>query len=413
MWRKPWTYKEATSICSALLLTGILLQILVGKIDWESLAFPVNIILLILYLTALTAMHFLSSRIYLFRWMSTYSAAIPSLIAAVSLTVLMGLVRQADVRQTLNGPEAWLGFSQMLSAWPFVLLFTWLMSLLGMTVLHRVHHFNRKAWPFLLNHFGLFIAVLGAVAGSGDIQKLKMITGIGKTEWRAFDSQQNLVELPLAIELTNFTIDEYPPKLLLISNKNGQALPSGKPDQLVLEENTHSGRLGDWQIQVERQIPEAASVATTDTLKFVDYPSRGATYAAYIKVFNTRSKQQKEGWVSCGSFVFPYRALYLNEKSSIIMPEREPRRFVSEIKLYTQSGKKQTSTIEVNHPLEIEGWKIYQTSYDESKGKWSDISIFELVRDPWLPVVYTGIFMLIAGALWIFITASQRKEVKP
>lgn len=412
MWRKPWIYPEAASICGALLLTGILLQITVGKIDWALLAFPVNLILLTLYLIALTGMHFLSSRIYLFRWMSTYPAAISALIAVVSLTVVMGLVRQADAGQTFNGPEAWFGFSQMLSAWPFVLLFSWLMTLLGMTILHRLPTFNRKTWPFLLNHLGLFLAVIGAVAGSGDIQKLKMITGIGKTEWRAFDSEQNLVELPLALELTDFTIDEYPPKLLLISNQDGQALPSGKPDQLVLEENTRSGRLGDWQIQVERQIPEAGSVSTADTVKFVDYFSRGATYAAYIKVFNTRSKQQKEGWVSCGSFIFPYRALYLNEETSIIMPEREPRRFVSKIKVYTQSGKKQTATVEVNHPLEIEGWKIYQTSYDESKGKWSDVSIFELVRDPWLPVVYTGIFMLIAGALWMFITASQRKEVK-
>ena len=66
--------------------------------------------------------------------------------------------------------------------------------------------------------------------------------------------------------------------------------------------------------------------------------------------------------------------------------------------------------IEVNKPFELEGWKIYQLSYDESKGRWSDISVFELVRDPWLPVVYTGIWMMIAGAVCLFALSQKRKE---
>jgi len=53
----------------------------------------------------------------------------------------------------------------------------------------------------------------------------------------------------------------------------------------------------------------------------------------------------------------------------------------------------------VNNPYKFKGWTIYQSGYDEQMGKWSEISIIRLVRDPWLPVVYTGIFMLLAGAL--------------
>ena len=64
----------------------------------------------------------------------------------------------------------------------------------------------------------------------------------------------------------------------------------------------------------------------------------------------------------------------------------------------------------MDRSMEIEGWKIYQLSYDESKGGWSDISIFELVRDPWLPVVYTGIVMMMLGAVCLFVNAQKRKE---
>ena len=155
---------------------------------------------------------------------------------------------------------------------------------------------------------------------------------------------------------------------------------------------------------------ESARVATEDTVKFVAFHSIGATYAVYIEADNRLTGVRREGWVSCGSFLFPYKALRLDEQVSLVMPEREPQRFASDVKLYTQSGRKLEAVIEVNRPLTVEGWKVYQLSYDESKGKWSDISVFELVRDPWLPLVYSGIWMLIAGAVWMFVTASKRKE---
>ena len=42
-------------------------------------------------------------------------------------------------------------------------------------------------------------------------------------------------------------------------------------------------------------------------------------------------------------------------------------------------------------------------------GKWSRTSTFELVRDPWLPVVYTGITMMLLGAVYLFAFAKIGK----
>ena len=42
---------------------------------------------------------------------------------------------------------------------------------------------------------------------------------MGNVEWRATDDKGQLTELPLAIELKDFTIDEYPPKPMLIDNE--------------------------------------------------------------------------------------------------------------------------------------------------------------------------------------------------
>lgn len=407
MWKKPWNFGEGLWIGGGLLLTGLLLQNVVGKIDWKLFSWPVNVGALVVYVVLLTGMHWGRKRVYLFSWMSHYTAAVSSLVWVGSITVVMGLIRQLPSQEQDTDP---LGFSQMLSSWPFFLLYLWMVTVLGLVVWRIGLSYSWRKLSFGLNHVGLLIVLLAATLGSADMQRLEMTCRLGQAEWRAIGKQGEMVELPLAIELQEFKIDEYPPKLMGIKNETGQALPLGKPEHLLLETGRSKGNLLDWQIEVLQNIPEAASVVTKDTLKFVEFHSIGATYAVYLKATDQTTKEVKEGWVSCGSFLFPYKALRLDSAISLVMPEREPQRFASEVKVYTKSQKIIESTIEVNRPLRIEGWDIYQLSYEESKGKWSEISVFEFVYDPWLPVVYVGILMLLAGAICLFVTTQKRKE---
>ena len=366
-----------------------------------------HIIVLVLFLLLLAGMHGLRKRVYCFGWLAHYTAAVSSLVCVAVITVIMGLVRQIPSAQP---PADVIGFSKMLSFWPFVLLYIWMVTVLGLTILRVCIPLKLRKSPFLLNHVGLFVTLLTATLGNADMQRLKMITQLGKTEWRATDEDGKLTELPLAVELKEFTIHEYPPKLMLIDNETGQALPKDVPEHLLLEENVERGKLLDWDISVLQSVPMAATAVTEDTLKFTEFHSMGATYAVYLKAVNTTSGQSKEGWVSCGSFMFPYKALHLSEQASLVMPEREPQRFVSAVTVYTQAGDVLEDTIEVNHPLKVSGWDIYQLSYDETKGRWSDVSVFELVRDPWLPAVYAGIIMMVLGAVCLFVNTPKGKE---
>ena len=177
-----------------------------------------------------------------------------------------------------------------------------------------------------------------------------------------------------------------------------------------MEEGVKEGKLLDWRISVLRTLPSAAVFANRDTVNFTEFHSDGAAYAVYLKALNVHTGETAEGWVSGGSYLFPYKALRLDSLTSLLMPEREPRRYVSTVKVYTQKGRVTEDTVTVNHPLKIEGWKIYQSGYDRPKGRWSDISVFELVRDPWLPAVYTGIIMMAAGAVFLFMNSGKKKE---
>lgn len=409
MWQRPWGYKEGIAVGAGLFMIGFLLQQTVGAIRWELMAYPVNVFMAIGLCGSIVVMHLLRRRVYAFRWLSTGSAVVPALLWTTTLTVIMGLVRQGTPHPHAHD---FLGFSQMISTWHFVLIYLWMTIALGLTLVRGIFPLSLRRVPFLLNHLGLFIALVSATLGSADMQRLTMTTKLGRPEWRAMDERGQLTELPVAIELKSFDIEEYPPKLMMIENESGKTLPADQPAHILLEDSLQKGTLLGWDVEVTETIPMAATFFTEDSLKYTPFHSMGATYAVHLKARHPKTHQQATGWVSGGSFAFPYKSLKLDSTYSIVMPEREPKRFASEVVVYTESGTVKEGIIEVNQPLELEGWKIYQVSYDEEKGKWSDISVFELIRDPWLPVVYTGIVMMMLGAMGMFISAqtTRRKE---
>lgn len=406
MWGTPWKYKEGWMICAGLFLTGAFLQQVAGPVDPEGFRWPVNLLVGGGYLGWLAVFYLAGARWKNLRWFARTEAALTSFASLLILIVVMGLTRQADTGASASA-GAGLGFHRMTTAWPFVLLFLYFLSVLGWATLRRLLRFRWKDTGFVLNHAGLFLTLWAALAGSSDLVRLRMNASQGSPQWRATDEAGSLQELPLAIELNRFQIEYYPPKLMLIDNHSGKALPEEQPANWVAEEVPGSGRLLDWELHATRFLPLAACVMSEDTANFVTYPSEGATLALYVEARNRLNGTAKEGWVSCGNYMFPYVTLQLDEEVSLVMPDPEPRRFASDVVVYTPDRKQRQAVVEVNKPLTVAGWKIYQLSYDERMGRWSPTSVFELVRDPWLPVVYAGIFMMLAGALWLFITAPQ------
>ena len=281
---------------------------------WDALSWPANLIVLAGFLLLAALLFFLQPKSYFSRFLASYHAAVPALVYVVALTIIMGLTRQQA-----NG--AWL--NDMLSFWPFVLIYTYVALILALVVLNRLSRLLRgkKKWvwrsdvPFFLNHGGILIALVTATLGNADMQRLKMITVVGEPEWRAVDDRGVVQELPIAIQLKKFILEEYP-------------------------------------AEMEPQI-----------------------------------------------------------SADSVMMQRTPKRFASDILILTKSGKKISATVDVNQPVSIEGWNIYQYGYDTQMGAMSSISILELVSDPWLPFVYTGIWMMIAGAISMFLFGVRRKNV--
>lgn len=445
MWNKPYTLKEGTAIVAGLLVTGGLLQVTLGPLEWGLFAWPANFITLILFVFLLIVAFLLRKRSYFCLFMSTMQAAIPAIAAAAILTLIMGVTKQVAEGKRPMDP---LGLTKMLSFWPFILVYVWMTAIVGEVTINQIVRFSWRRFPTLVSHVGLFLILTCGTLGSADMLRVKMYCETGQPEWRGLDAFNNVHQLPVAIQLEKFTIDEYPPKLMLI-DKTGRPLPQDKPENLLVDNGMKSGQLLDCKIDILKRIDNAVPVMLSkmigkmpegmmgnirmDSLGqarnkdgYIGSDASGSACALLVRV--TRGvnangssdtnlikgqKQVVTGWITSGSYLFPYQALRLKDGRMLAMPNREPRRFASLVNIYTQSGQNIQTEIEVNKPFTIEGWKIYQLSYNEQMGKWSNLSVFELVTDPWLPVVYIGIFMLLIGAVGMFLTASRKKEVEP
>jgi len=90
----------------------------------------------------------------------------------------------------------------------------------------------------------------------------------------------------------------------------------------------------------------------------------------------------------------------------------KPKTFTSKITVYTQQGDTINGIVEVNKPLSVYGWKIYQHSYDKTLGKLGRYSVFTIVKDPRLPVVYTGFLFIFTGTLFFIFKRFSVKSLR-
>jgi hypothetical protein len=114
----------------------------------------------------------------------------------------------------------------------------------------------------------------------------------------------------------------------------------------------------------------------------------------------------------CGSHIFAGSTLALPDGGELVMPRREVKKYLSAVEVQDKEGKR-SYDIAVNHPASFGPWKIYQYSYDASRGKWSTTSVLECVKDGWYVAVQTGMWLILAGGVMMCVRGwSNRKRRK-
>ena len=220
MWQGRFGYREGIFIISGLAFVGLLLQVIAGPIPATAFAYPFNLVGGSLLLAGILfwgifhrrAIRRNSAR---FSFLSGHIATLTSIGGLLLLAVIMGLTKQipAEMGRGLQHPIHRLGLSSMLSAWYFLLLYLYLLFVLGCVTTDRLMRLklNLRDGAFVMNHVGLFVALFFGLMSSADIRQYRMqvYSDSDYPEWRGIDQRtKKMVELPVAIELKKFEIAE-------------------------------------------------------------------------------------------------------------------------------------------------------------------------------------------------------------
>jgi len=299
--KSPWTYKQSLSIVILLIVVGTFLQLTIGNFDYNVIRFPANIFFLAGMLLFVVLMTFHSKKPF-FQWLSSISLSVSTIGGLLICSLIMGIVPQITSDQSGNLA----GFDCITRSWPFILVYLLTIINLSCVVSGRLLHFTWRDYAFYLNHVGLLVLLIAAGLSAADMQRFEMHVEEGTKECRVNDQDGSILELPITIQLNDFYMEEYIPKLA--------------------------------------------------------------------------------------------------------MTPPEPKLFRSDIVVFTKNGKMKPFMLEVNKPMRVGPWMIYQFGYDIQLGKASNYSSFELVYDPWLIFAYLGIFLIFIGSICLFWQGNKKKK---
>jgi hypothetical protein len=403
MWRGPWQYRESLVITAALLAGGLALQGLIGPLEPYFLHSPVNFYLAA-FIILWAALSLVFKKYRVVQWLAGVHLATALILAFLVLSLIMGLTPQSGRPLPGAGLVSRLGFTRMTSSWPFLLIYLATLTSLAMVVARRLA-FIRNGLVFFLNHAGLWLVLAAAGLGAADRVRHIMYVEQGQVEWRVYSQDRQVLELPLAVRLDEFDMEEYPPKLAVIDLETGTALPSGRPALYQIGQD--KPRLLDWDLTIVEYIYRAVPAGGG---RYKETARPDSTQAANLTVKNRRTGEERHGWVSAGNRFLPVSHLALDERTAVVMTRPEPRRFTSKIKVFSQGGLEKEALLEVNRPLRVGDWLIYQYGYDNQAGRMSGYSSFELVYDPWLYAAYAGLALWALGAIGLICQGRGRRE---
>ncbi|SBW02867.1 cytochrome c biogenesis protein ResB [uncultured Dysgonomonas sp.] len=409
MWQFPWRYKESIAFVAGFAFIGFMLQITVGKFDFYLLQAPVNLILGGAVIAFLILLSFARKSAF-YQWISGVPFSVTLIAALLVLGLIMGLTPQF-ARLDPHDKDIFtvLGFRQVTSSWPFVLIYFLTLISLGSLIVRRLVAFRKQDYAFYFNHIGLWILLFAAGLGAADIKRYVMHVREGEVEWRVYSENKDVLELPIAIQLNDFEMEEYPPKLTIIDRESGESQPKNKPDYFQIDEKRPNGTLDKWDIRLEEYIHQA--VRNSDST-YQAVPMPGSSPAAKVSAKNIQTGEMRKGWVCGGNMAQLYMTLPLDSQYCIVMTQPEPKRFLSDIDVFMEDGSEQHAVLEVNKPLRIGSWTIYQYGYDNQAGRMSTYSSMELVYDPWLYPVYAGIILLAIGSICLLWSGNKKRKAE-
>jgi hypothetical protein len=394
--KTTWGYPESFVVAFEIMMLGFVLEIFLKGRGVRSPHLPYNLYMVLALIIILVIVHVKYRYKPLVKWFSSVPCSVSAISIYALLVLLLGFIPQQGENQS-----RWLqllGLNHVKNSWPFLLVQLYLLISLGLVVLRKGIPFKLKNLGFLLNHFGLWITLVATGLGSGDLKRITIeLFENGDYINVGTQAGQLRYEMPFSMKLLDFNIELYNPKIAVADGSKGEIVQKHGETLPIIHKGFET-TLIDWKIRVKEYLPFAV-VADSGYIQ-ADKP--GSMAVAFVETRNIITGDTASGWIASGSMMFDPRFLDLKRSKVLFLTEPEPRKFESLVVLKDALGIADTVELEVNKPHRVKGWKLYQISYDTQMGKYSTASVIEAVKDPWLPLVYTGILLLLCGAVYLF-----------
>lgn len=331
-----------------------------------------------------------------------------------------------------------LGLTNVFDAWWFAVLLTFFALNITACLVRRLSARLRKGrlgipgWGFFLTHISMLLILAGAVIRGAVGQQGDLEIQAGQSRAH-FLTSRGPVKMPFDVHLVKFELEYY-------DKKPVENPPAGEPDTLSIvwsdrriqtqmvvtvgappvtihppDEGPTSSNA--FRVVVSRYVPDfiidmatrEVSTRSADPKNpailvgieghdlriskwlFANYPDFNVLHSSSAKATADMSTSEKE---MEGKLTMRYHSggdayrRYTQERSKKI------KSFKSTLQLMENGKVVREKIIEVNSPLSYRGYTLYQSGYnpDDLRG-----STLQVVRDPGVPVVYTGFLCMIGG----------------
>ena len=401
----PAGFKNSALFTFVAILVGFCIEILTSGGGIDVPGWPFNLIFLLLFGGSIFAVGLLFRERPLVSWLGGIPLGLSLIIGIALLSLIGGVLPQEEYPQ--GSIMTVLRLNGMFSSWPFALVTLLFLINLGLSLVWKIIPFRASNLQFMLFHGGFWLALSCGLLGNSQLERLVVPLYEGKASNVAYSREsEHGIHLPFSIYLKDFQIDEYAAQFALYDPQHDQVI---EPKSKLMPE-LRKGAKAEWEgigsVTVLDYLPDALPDAKGTPVPVGD--KKGAPFA---RVRIDENGKISEQWISSGSDALQIKPLFVPMGGYfIVMANGQPKAFRSEVMLIGEGGERKIETLEVNKPVDMQGWKLYQMGYDEKAGRWSTMSLVEVVRDPWLPAVYLGFFMIMTGNVLYFWKGMKKME---
>jgi hypothetical protein len=400
----PDGFRGAVFFTLFAVVAGFAVELLTGGSGISIPAWPANFMFLIAFAASILTLGLAMRANPTVSWLGGIPVGLSMIVGLALLSLIGGVLPQDPV--PAGSVVATLRLNGIFSGWPFAFVTLLFLVNLGLSLVWKLVPFRLANLQFVLFHGGFWIALSCGLLGTADLQRLVVPLDEGRGSAVAYDmASKTVIHLPYSIHLKDFQIDEYVPQLALYDPSADRVIEDKARRMPEVRKGAHAVWPGIAEVTVLEFMPDALPDRSGRPVPVSD--RKGVPFAR-IRL-ETPGRPPVEGWINAGGPSTEPRFCQAGTYF-IVMAPGPAKAYRSHVVITGSDGERRTETLEVNKPVDFRGWKLYQMGYDEKAGRWSTMSLVEAVRDPWLPAVYLGFFMIMGGNLLFFWKGVKKME---